>query len=116
MEKGTTAPMSNEHMMGAVAYLLGPITGILLLVSEKKNTFIRFHAMQSVVTFGGILLVHIALAIIPVLGWIVLIVLAPILYIGGFVLWIVLMWKAYNGEHYKLPYFGDFAEKQLKKL
>lgn len=116
MEKVESKPASNEQMMGALAYLLGPVTGIILLITEKKNDFIRFHAMQSIIVFGGIILVHIVLAIIPVLGWMVLIVLAPILYIGGFILWVVLMWKAYNGERYKLPYAGDFAERQLKKL
>lgn len=116
MEKMTVKPADNEQMMGVLAYLLGPVTGILLLVTEKKNEFIRFHAMQSTVIFGGVLLLNIILGIIPVLGWMVLIVLAPILYIGGFILWVLLMWKAYNGERYKLPYAGDFAEQQLKKL
>lgn len=116
MEHTTAKPVSNEHLMGALAYLLGPVTGVLLLVTEKKNDFIRFHAMQSIVVFGGIIALNIVLAIIPVLGLMLLIVLAPIFYIGGFILWVVLMWKAYNGERYKLPYAGDFAERQLKKL
>lgn len=107
---------SNEKLMGALAYLLGPITGILLLLTEKKNAFVRFHAMQSTIVFGAILLFNIILGIIPVLGWIVAIILSPLLVLVSFVLWLLLMWKAFNGVMYKLPYFGELAEKQLVKL
>lgn len=102
--------------MGAVSYLLGPITGIGILLVEKKDQYVRFHAMQSTVVFGAIFLLHVVLAIVPVLGWIIAIILSPIIMIASFVLWIVLMWKAYSGEKYKLPYFGDVAERQLAKL
>lgn len=107
---------SNEKLMGAVAYLLGPITGIVLLLIEKKNNFVRFHAMQSTVVFGAFLLFNIVLGIIPILGWVIALIISPILAIASFVLWLLLMWKAYSGEKYKLPYFGDLAEKQLAKL
>jgi len=107
---------SNEKMMGAVAYLLGPVTGIILLLVEKNNTYVRFHAMQSTVVFGAILLLNIILGIIPVLGWLVALILSPLVMLVSFVLWVFLMWKAFNGEKYKLPYFGDLAERQLAKL
>jgi len=102
--------------MGALAYLLGPVTGIVLLLTEKKSEYIRFHAMQSTIVFGAFLLLYLVFGIVPVLGWIIAILLSPILTLLSFVLWLVLMWKAYNGEKYKLPYFGDLAEKQLAKL
>lgn len=107
---------SNEKMMGAVAYLLGPVTGIVLLITDKKNSYVRFHAMQSTVLFGAFLLLNIVLGIIPILGWIIALIISPILGIASFILWLFLMWKAYNGEKYKLPYFGELAEKQLAKL
>ena len=106
----------NEKMTGALAYFLGPVTGILLLLTEKKNPYIRFHAMQSTVVFGAYVLLYLILLIIPVLGWIVAFLLSPVLMVVAFILWLVLMWKAYNGEKYKLPYFGDLAERQLEKL
>lgn len=102
--------------MAALAYFLGPVTGIIFLLMEKKNAYIRFHAMQSTIVFGAILLLNIILGIIPVLGWVVALVLSPLITLISFVLWIILMWKAYNGEKYKLPYFGELAEKQLAKL
>jgi uncharacterized membrane protein len=96
---------SNDNLMGAVAYLLGPVTGILLLLTEKKNPFIRFHAMQSTIVFIGTFIA----SLVPVIGWLIM----PIVTL---VLWVFLMWKAFSGEKYKLPYVGDFAEAQLKKL
>jgi uncharacterized membrane protein len=110
------ATNGNQNMMGALAYLLGPVTGIVLLLTEKKSEYIRFHAMQSTIVFGAFLLLYLVFGIVPVLGWIIAILLSPILTLLSFVLWLVLMWKAYNGEKYKLPYFGDLAEKQLAKL
>lgn len=107
---------SNERLMSALSYLLGPITGIVILLVEKKNDFVRFHAMQSTVVFGAILLINIVLGIVPVLGWIIALILSPIIALVTFVLWLLLMWKAFNGEKYKLPYFGDLAERQLAKL
>lgn len=107
---------SNEKLLGAVAYLLGPITGIILLLTEKQNQYIRFHAMQSSVVFGAILLLNIILGIVPILGWLIALILSPLIGLVSFVLWIVLMWKAFNGEKFKLPYFGDLAERQLTKL
>lgn len=107
---------SNEKMMGALAYLLGPVTGIVLLLTEKKNDFVRFHAMQSTIVFGAILLLYIVLGIVPVLGWILALILSPLITLITFVLWLILMWKAFNGEKFKLPYFGDLSEKQLSKI
>ncbi len=102
----------NENVMGAVAYLLGFITGIILLLTEKQNSFVRFHAMQSTVLFGAIFIINIALGFIPGLGWMV----GSLLSLATFVLWIVCMWKAFQGEMFKLPVVGDFAEAQLKKI
>jgi uncharacterized membrane protein len=98
----------NDNMKGALAYLLGFITGIVLLIVEKNSKFVRFHAMQSTIVFGGIFV----LGLIPFIGMILWIVLPFV----SFILWVLLMWKAYNGEMYKLPYIGDLAEKQLEKM
>lgn len=103
---------SNENLMGAVAYLLGFVTGIILLITEKNNKFIRFHAMQSTIVFGGLFILNIALGFIPVLGGL----LGMILPLVWLILWVFLMFKAYSGEMYKLPVVGDFAEKQLKNF
>lgn len=105
-----------QSLKGALAYLLGPVTGIFILLTEKKNEYVRFHAMQSTVLFGAIMLLYIILGIVPILGWFIALMLSPILSLVSFILWLVLMYKAYTGERYKLPYFGDLAERQLAKF
>lgn len=96
--------------MGALAYLGGAITGIVILSVEKKNRFVRFHAMQSTITFLGVLVLHLVLTGLPVIGSLLRIPFVA----GSFVLWIFLMVKAFTGQTYKLPYVGDLAEQQLR--
>lgn len=103
------------NVAGLLCYVLGWITGLIFFLLEKENEFVRFHAMQSTVTFGAFTAVFIVLSILkwlPLIGvlFLVLEVLAGIL---AFVLWVVLMVKAYQGERYKLPRVGDFAEKYI---
>lgn len=102
----------NENLMGAATYLLGFITGIVFLLLEKQSKFVRFHAMQSTLLFGAIFVANIALGFVPVLGWLVGLLLSLV----SFVLWIVCMWKAFQGETYKVPYVGNLAEQQLAKM
>lgn len=102
----------NQNLMGLLTYLAGFITGIIFLLVEKENKFIRFHAMQSTITFGGLFVLNIILGFIPILGWVVGTLLVPV----ELILWLFLMYKAFKGETYKLPYIGNLAEKQLSKL
>ncbi len=106
------ADKSNENLMGAATYLLGFVTGIIFLLIEKESKFVRFHAMQSTILFGGVFIANIALGFIPLLGWLVGLILSLV----AFILWILCMWKAFQGEMYKVPYVGDIAEKQLAKM
>jgi len=106
------AAKSNENLLAAASYLLGFVTGIIILFVEKQNKFVRFHAMQSTILFGGIFVINIVLGFIPILGWLTGLILSFI----AFILWIVLMWKAFQGEMYKVPYVGELAEKQLAKM
>ena len=106
------AEKSNESLRGAVSYLLGCVTGIIMLLLEKQSKFVRFHAMQSTILFGGVFVANIALGFIPILGWL----LGLVLSFASFILWIVCMWKAFQGEMYKVPYVGVMAEKQLAKM
>jgi uncharacterized membrane protein len=90
---------------GLLCYLAGWITGIIFLLIEKDNKFVRFHAVQSTVTFGAINVVWIILWFIPIVGWI----LNIFLWILAVVLWIVLMYKAYQEEEWKVPISGNIA-------
>ncbi len=113
---GTTATGLTQNVAGALAYLLGPITGILFLIVEKENRFVRFHAMQSTVFCIAWIIISFGLSFftsVPVLGWIVGILTSFVLGLAGFILWLFLMWKAFQGEEWELPVVGPFARKQL---
>lgn len=100
----------DANLAAALAYLAGFVTGIVLLVIEKQSRFVRFHAMQSTVFFGGVLIASIVINSIPLLG---AFLYAFLLFPAVVIIWLVLMFKAYSGEHFKLPAVGDFAEKQI---
>ena len=102
----------DQNFEALLCYVLGWLTGIVFLFLEKENEYVRFHAMQSLVTFLALFIISVAIGWIPILGWLISVLIS----ILGLVLWIMLMIKAYQGETYKLPYAGDFAEEQLKKM
>jgi uncharacterized membrane protein len=100
-----------ENVAGLLCYLLGWVTGIIFLLLEPKNKFVRFHAVQSIVVFGAISILYFILWFVPILGWILNVFLGLL----AFVLWIVLMVKAYQGQTWKVPVLGDIAEKWANK-
>ena len=113
MEKTSTGLEAN--VAGLLCYVLGWISGLVFILIEKENKFVRFHAMQSIVTFGAITVVSIALSIlglIPFIG-VVFNIINWIIGVLAFVLWIILMVKAAQGTMYKLHWAGNFAEKQV---
>jgi uncharacterized membrane protein len=104
-----TSSGMTQNLAGLLCYAAGWITGLIFFLIEKENRFVRFHAMQSLITFGGLAILYFILPMIPVLGW----ALMAVLWIVGVILWIVLMVKAYQGEKFKLPVIGDIAEKNI---
>jgi uncharacterized membrane protein len=107
MEKTSTGLEAN--VAGLLCYVAGWISGLIFILIEKENKFVRFHAVQSIIVFGALTLASIVLGWIPVLN----VVIVPLISVLGLVLWIVLMIKAYQGEKYKLPWAGNLAEKQV---
>ena len=105
---GTESTVNLEpKVAGLLCYVGWWISGLIFFIIEQKNDWIRFHAAQSLITFGSIVVFGSLVAPIPWVG----LPLAIVTWFIGFVLWIVLMVKAYNGERFKLGIFGDFAEK-----
>ncbi|MBA2861512.1 DUF4870 domain-containing protein [Methanococcus maripaludis] len=92
-----------------LAYLLGFISGIIVLLLEKESSFVKFHAMQSTIAFGAIFVLNIISGYVPMVGGI----LSNLLSLIGLIIWIVGMIKAYQGERYRFPIVGDIAAKQI---
>jgi uncharacterized membrane protein len=128
-QQGYTAPPNaglqagglTDNMAAALCYVLGLITGILFLVVApyNQNRLIRFHAFQSIFVNLAYVAAMIVLAVItgilrmiPFVGVMLSFVLYPIVGLCFFALWLVLMYKAYNGERWVLPIVGPLAEKQ----
>jgi len=107
IEQGVSATGLEPNVAGLLCYLGVWITGIVFLIIERNNRYVRFHAIQSIVVFGALSIANIFLAWIPYVGWL----FGTAIGILGFVLWIVLMVKAYRGERYKVLWAGDLAEK-----
>ena len=108
-EEIKTSTGMTQNVAGLLCYLAGWITGLIFFLIEKENRFVRFHAMQSIITFGSLTVLFMVLGFIPILGW----MLMPVLAILQLILWIVLMVKAYQGQLFKLPMIGDLAEKNI---
>jgi uncharacterized membrane protein len=102
-EKSSTG--LDENVAGFFCYLLGFITGIIFLAVEKKSSFVKFHAMQSTITFLSLFIISLILGFIPIIGLLVY----PI-WILSLILWLLLMVKALKGERYALPIVGKMAE------
>jgi len=106
------------NVAGALCYLVGFITGIFFLVLDpyKRNQFVRFHAFQaiflSVAWFAVYFVLAIFLAIVPGILWRMVWLLHSLLDLGFFLLWLLLMYEAYNKEEFKLPVIGELAAKQ----
>jgi uncharacterized membrane protein len=99
----------SDNSAGALAYVtVIPAIVFLLVEPYSKNSYIRFHAWQSIFLGIAAFAVQIVLSVIPVIGWI----LIPFVLIGFLVLWIIVLLKALKGQRYKLPFIGDLAEKQ----
>lgn len=95
------------NVASLLAYVLGWLSGLVIYLMEKENLEVRFHAAQSIIVFGALTVLNLVLGAIPFIGWI----LVPFVTLAGVVLWVLLMIKGYNQEHYKLPMAGDYAEK-----
>ena len=108
---GKSSTGLDENVAGLLCYVLGWISGLVFILIEQESKFVRYHAMQSIYIFGAINVVAIVLGWIPVIGN----VIAGLLGLLGFILWIFLMIRAYQGAKPKVLWAGDLAEKWVQK-
>src|SRR6266498_3384501 len=110
---GPSSMGMQPNVAAGLSYVLGWVTGLIFFLIEKQNRFVRFHAMQSILFFGGIQVIVLILSVIGNIGFLGLLTffassaLELIVLVGS----IVLMINGFQGTHFKLPIVGDYAEK-----
>ncbi len=104
-----------SNIIGALCYLVSPITAIIFLVIDpyNKDRFVRFHAWQSIFFAVAYVALRIAIGML----WFILPrflvgMMSGIVGLGFFIGWIWLMVQAYQNKREKLPVIGDLAEQQ----
>jgi uncharacterized membrane protein len=106
-----------DNAAGAVAYItIVPAIVFLVLPPYNTNPYVRFHAWQSIFLNLGAIVLLILLSFLGVFGWMFgwyfFYLLTRLIWLGWFIVWLICVLKAVNGQRYKLPVIGDLAEKQ----
>lgn len=120
------APASGmaDNVAGMLAYIT-IIPAIIFLVMEpyNRNRFVRFHAWQNIFLHVAAVVIWIALmiltavaSVVPIVGHLIVMLFGLVIWVGFFVVWIVLLIKANQGQMYKLPFIGDLSEKQANAM
>ena len=117
----TTILGIGERIEGALCYVLWFISGIIFLIMERDNKFVRFHALQSIATFLPLFIVVTEIEKIismptmvfqmNIFGMLIYMVLLSVIWTLIAVLWLLLIYKASRGEKYKLPIVGRIADR-----
>jgi uncharacterized membrane protein len=104
-------PVIADNIASALCYLLLGVTGVLLLLLEPygHNRRVRFHAFQAIFVNLAIIVVWVGISLT---GRQVALLLSPLFMLACLVLWLVLMWAAWQNERLVLPVIGPMAEKQ----
>lgn len=116
--ESVTSKGLTPNVAGALAYVFGPLTGILFLIAEKEDAFVRFHAAHSIVV--GVAWIALALivaavggvlVVVPILGWLISSILSLTMLLVGLSLWFFLMYQAFNGQEWEMPIVGRHARR-----
>jgi uncharacterized membrane protein len=96
---------SERRSIAALAYILGPLTGIICIFVYREDPYVRFHAWQSLLLGAFVGLAIVALDAVPLLG----LGMVFFLCVSAAVLTLLLMWQAWSGRWFVLPLLGDVA-------
>ncbi|MCL2356488.1 MAG: hypothetical protein FWC70_04905 [Defluviitaleaceae bacterium] len=115
----------DENIAAALSYLFGPFSGILVLILEKSNKFVRFHALQSTIWFlvlwFAIMITDLVAGLfgfLPFVGGLLGGLVGAVTAVGGLislVSMVILMIKAFTGVLFKIPMIGDAVWTQVSK-
>lgn len=115
-QTGQVAGGLEPNIAAALSYALGIVTGIIFFLIEEENQFVRFHAAQSIVVFGGLFVLNFGLSIfVGVIAGVsgvygLFSLLSTLLSLASLVAWLVLMFKAYSGEWFRVPVAAGIAD------
>jgi uncharacterized membrane protein len=94
------------------------MSGLIFLFIEQRHRQVRFHAAQSLILFGGLSALIAALSFLSVAMLMIsggafqaARVLVYLVWLAAVILWLVLMYRTYNGETWRVPLVGDLAAK-----
>ena len=111
---GPTSINLAPNISAALSYVFGWITGLFFFIGERRNRFVRFHAMQSILVFIALTIIWAVLKIIfalPFIGAILGCFLGPILGFATFLIWAGLIVLAFMGKEIRIPIIGDYAAR-----
>jgi len=125
--RGTSAhdPTStglNARTEALISYALWWFSGLIFFLIERKNRFVRFHAAQSFIFFGGVSVVLAVLhfiSIIPILGFFLSLPLAfatTIISILAVIVWLFMIFQAYRGVNFRLPIISGYADSLIDRF
>jgi uncharacterized membrane protein len=116
----------DENLAALLSYVFGWISGLIFFLMEKDSRLVRFHAMQSILLGAAAIVIFIVFWIVAVVSslvvgyisgilggivWIVMMLVGGVIGLGIFVAAIISLIKAYQGQFFKLPVIGNYAEK-----
>ena len=109
-----------ENVASLLCYLFGWLSGLIFYFIEPNNKTVRFHALQSILFCVSMIPIVIVMMILfTIFAMINLAFVSALLWfvfgIGVFIVWILLMVKAYKGNMWKLPIIGNLAAKWSTK-
>lgn len=116
--EGPTSTGLDPKLAGLLCYILGFVTGLIFFLVEKTNGTVRFHAAQSIVfsvtSIVIVAMLSLASIVAMTISWSLgnlVNVASMVVWLGIFILWVVLLVKGYTGERWRLPVLGEAAER-----
>lgn len=108
MKEGTGL---KKETAAALATLLGPTLVVpVLFILLEKDEFVRFWAFQSIVTYVVLFAINWVLVLTIFLA-----LLTPLVFLGGVVLWLVMTYRAWQGDRWEVPVIGKLTMQLMKK-
>jgi uncharacterized membrane protein len=112
----------SPRVAAPLAYLGWWVTGAIIWFVERHDRHVRFHAAQAVTAFG---LVAVLVALFGALALASLSFMpdafafflwaAVVVWVAGMLLWIVAMWRAANGDAFRIPLAAGLADRLVAR-